>query len=121
MCCCTAVVAAPAAAVRHRVPDGTNCCWFIESDCIYGFLSLHSQTRFIFNVCTYPLAVLFVFTASICLILHPRQLKACAEPRRASNHRGEASFVYTVKKNPGKDSPGKSPTPQSVRKDVAVV
>ena len=31
---CTGVVAAAAAAVRHRVSDGKNCCWFIESDSI---------------------------------------------------------------------------------------
>ena len=28
-CCYTAAVAAAAAAVRHRVLDGQNCCWFI--------------------------------------------------------------------------------------------
>ena len=31
LCCYTAAVAAAAAAVCHRVPDGKNCCWFIES------------------------------------------------------------------------------------------
>ena len=32
---CTGVVAAAAAAaVRHRVPDGKNCCWFIESELV---------------------------------------------------------------------------------------
>ena len=40
---CTGVVAA-AVAVRHRVPGGKNCCWFIESDSIQCFLSLHSNT-----------------------------------------------------------------------------
>ena len=31
-CYTTAIVAAAAVAVRHRVPDGKNCCWFNESD-----------------------------------------------------------------------------------------
>ena len=37
LCCYTAVVAA-AAAVRRRVPHGTFCCWFIESDSSVLFL-----------------------------------------------------------------------------------
>ena len=32
LCCYTAAVAAAAAAVCHRVPDGKNCCWFIETE-----------------------------------------------------------------------------------------
>ena len=40
------VVAAVAAAVRHRVPDGKNCCWSIESDSIQCFLSLHLNTKY---------------------------------------------------------------------------
>ena len=32
LCCYTAAVAGAAAAVRHRVPDGKKCCWFIESE-----------------------------------------------------------------------------------------
>ena len=31
------------AAVRHRVPDGKNCCWFIVSDPIVCLLSLRSN------------------------------------------------------------------------------
>ena len=42
-----------AAAVRHRVPDGKICCWFIESDPSVFFL--FTQTRLIL---VYPLAVL---------------------------------------------------------------
>ena len=37
-----------AAALRHRVPEGKNCCWFVESDPSIFFL--FSQTRFIFYV-----------------------------------------------------------------------
>ena len=52
LCCYPAVAAAAvlllAAAVRYRVPDGKNCCWFIESDPSAFFLSI--QTRFIFDV-----------------------------------------------------------------------
>ena len=59
-CCCSCVlihccvVAAAAvlllpAAVRHRVPDGQICCWFIEFDLSVFFLFI--QTRFIF-LCT---------------------------------------------------------------------
>ena len=49
-CCCVAILLLLlqqlllAAAVRHRVLDGKNCCWFIESDSIQCFLSLHSNT-----------------------------------------------------------------------------
>ena len=43
--CCYACVAAAAAAVRHRVPDGKYCCWLIESDSIQSFFSF-IQTRF---------------------------------------------------------------------------
>ena len=42
---CTGVVAA--AAVRHRLLESKNCCWFIVSDSIYEFfLSLHSNTTY---------------------------------------------------------------------------
>ena len=42
MCCYTAAVAAAAAAVSHRVPDGKNCCWFVESDSTYVVFSFYS-------------------------------------------------------------------------------
>ena len=44
-----------AAAVRHRVPHGENCCWLIESD---------SSVFFLLNV---PLGSTVASTASICL------------------------------------------------------
>ena len=43
---CTGVVATAAAAVRHRVPDGTYCCWFIQSDSIQCFHSFHSHMTY---------------------------------------------------------------------------
>ena len=95
MCCHTAVVAAAAAAVRHRVAIGSNCCSLIESDSIQFFLPPYSN-RIYFNEC--PLAVLLShFTPSICLYttsIQPRSLRACAGPRRASGRRGEAPLVY---------------------------
>ena len=44
-CCCSS----GSAAVRHRVPDGKNGCWLIESDLSVFFLFI--QSRFIFQ-CT---------------------------------------------------------------------
>ena len=40
----TGVVAAAAVGVRRHVLDGKNCCWFIRSDSIQGFLFRHSNT-----------------------------------------------------------------------------
>ena len=39
----TGVVPAAAAAVRRRVLDGKNCCWFLKSDSIQCFTSLRSN------------------------------------------------------------------------------
>ena len=60
---CTGVVAAAAAAVRRRVPDGKQCCWFIESDSFQCFRSL-IQASNIFNV---SLGSTVAFMASTCL------------------------------------------------------
>ena len=94
LCCYPAVAAAAvlllAAAVRYRVPDGKNCCWFIESDPSAFFLSI--QTRFIFDV---PLG-------STVSYLRPRfayilgSHGACVEPRRASARRGEAPLYTSI-------------------------
>ena len=55
-------------AVRHRVPDGRNCCLLVESDSIQCFFFLHSNTIYSGVFLMYPLAVLSVaFTVSICL------------------------------------------------------
>ena len=55
----------------HRVPYGKNCCWFIESDSIYCFLSLILEDT-IYSSCMYvPLGSVVAFTASV--FLHPRQ------------------------------------------------
>ena len=64
--CCVVAAAAVllllAAGVRHRLPDGQICCWFIESDPSLFFLFI--QTRFLFNT---PLGSTVAFAASICL------------------------------------------------------
>ena len=69
---CTSVVAAAAAAVRHRVPDGINCCWFVES-IIPSSVFLFLQTRFVFMYV--PLGSIVAFTASICLYYELAQPK----------------------------------------------
>ena len=69
------------------VPDGRICCWFIESGVVL-FFALHSNTiRFLCAPWQHSVA----FMASICL--HPRSLRACAEPKRASARCGEASLL----------------------------
>ena len=55
------LAAAAAAAVRHRVPDGNFCCWFIESD---SSVLLFIETRYIFNA---PLGSTVAVTVTICL------------------------------------------------------
>ena len=79
------------AAIRHRVPGGQTCCWFIESDPIVFFFFI--QTRFIPHV---PLGSTVAFTASICLLVSSsaiadiRGAKAGASPlRRIPSH-----FLY---------------------------
>ena len=74
------------AAVRHRVPDGQICCWFIESDASVFFLFI--QERFSFDGTPRPYCV--AFTASM---LGNYGIRACAEPRRASARRGEPPLV----------------------------
>ena len=69
---------------------------FIESDSSVFFI----QTRFVFNV---PLVRTVAFTASIFQpiihIIHPRQLRACAEARRALARRGgEPLVIYGINK-----------------------
>ena len=67
-------------------------CWFIEFDSMdQGFLLLTKAC--FFNAL---LDSTVASTASICL--HPRKLRACAEPRRASARRGEAPLVYIHEK-----------------------
>ena len=83
----TGVVAAAAAAVRRRVPDGKNCCWFIKSDSIKCFISLHSNTMYLY--CMHPLAVLsllrprFAYITSS-LIAGMHGAKAAVKPRDAN-------------------------------------
>ena len=80
MCSYTAASAA-AAAVRHRVPEGVLCRWFIESDSINSVFFLFIQSQFIFNV---PLGSTIAFTASICLYVMTgmRGAKAAVSPPR---------------------------------------
>ena len=62
----------------------------IESDSSVFLLFI--QKRYILNV---PLGSTVASTASICLhYVHPRQLRACSEPRRASGRRDEAPLVH---------------------------
>ena len=108
-CCCSCVAAAAvllfAAAVRHRVPDDAILLlWFIATDSVSVF-SLFIPIIFIFNA---PLGSAVARTASIYLYscntyqyhcMHPRQLRACAEPRRAAARRDksplECFYRYT--------------------------
>ena len=67
------------------VPNWKSCCWFIKS-CVFLLIT---QTRFMIDI---PLGSTVAFTTSTCLI-HPRPLRACAEPRPAPARRGEAPLV----------------------------
>ena len=85
-----------AAAVRHRVQDDAICCYgLLHLIPVFSFSSLkhalflmyslavlsHAQPRFTYN--------------PIIHIMHPRKLRACAEPRRAAARRGE-DRLYVV-------------------------
>ena len=85
-CCCYS-----SSAVRHRVPDGQICCWFIESHHSVFFLFI--QTRFILDGTPWQ-SYCVAFSASICL--HPRKWRACAEPRQASARSGVAPLYHVV-------------------------
>ena len=92
VCCYTAVAEAAvlllAADVRHRVLDGKVCCCGLLH-LILVFVSVHSNT--LYFKCTpwqysrfYILQPPFTFNTYLVPIIHPRHLRACAEPRRAS-------------------------------------
>ena len=91
VCCYSAVAAAAVllipAAVRHRVPDGKFVAGSLNLIPVFTFSSFK---RDIFYGTPWQ-SYCFAFKASICL--HPRQLWACAEPRRASARRGEDPLV----------------------------
>ena len=96
MCCYPAVAAAPvlllAAAVRHRVPSNTICCCGLLHLIPVFYFSSSKHDLFLM----YTLAVLsHVQPRFISIIhgIHPRQIRECAEPRRASARRGEAPRV----------------------------
>ena len=96
-CCCSSCSAA--ACCRWSSSCAGLCTlllWFIASDSSVFFLFI--QTRYIFNVplgsTTYSLD-LPTYNPTI-HITHPRKLRACAEPRRATSRRGEAPLVYLV-------------------------
>ena len=89
VCCYTAAVAAAAlqllpAAVRHRVPDGQICCWFIEYDSSVLFLFI--QTRFMFDGTplgsTVPHLLPPVFFPTSSVITAMRGAKAGVSPPR---------------------------------------
>ena len=72
-------------------------CWMAKFvagslNLIPVFLFLLIETRSIFDGTPWQYCV--VFTASICL--HPRQLRACAEPRRASARRVQAPLALST-------------------------
>ena len=70
----TGDVAAAAAPVRHRAPDGKNVCWFNESESIKCFLSL--QRLYVSKVYTPgQYCRNYGFDLSV---LYPRQLRTCA-------------------------------------------
>ena len=83
----TGDVAAAAAPVRHRAPDGKYVCWFNESESIKCFLSLPPKTIYFKSI--YPRTVLsqlrlrFVCTVSSA-ITGMRVAKAGVSPPRRS-------------------------------------
>ena len=84
LCCC----AAACAAVRHRAPDNKICC--CDPVHLIPVIFLLIQKRFMFYVpldCT----VLDLPYKYIHILGNYGQ---CAEPRRASAHRGEAPLVH---------------------------
>ena len=65
---------------------------FVSGSLNPGFsFALHSNT--IHFWCTYPLAVLLSHLRPRFAFDHPRSLRASADPRRASAHRGEAPLL----------------------------
>ena len=87
---CYSVVAA--AAVRHRVPDGKNCC--CGSLHLIRVLFLFIQTRFICNI---PLGSTVAFTASVYQThtINPRY--NCGHARsQGGRPPGAANIIYTV-------------------------
>ena len=101
-CCCSSSSAACFLMLFVTVCQmEKNCGWFIASDLSVLFLFI--QTLVIFDV-RVPLGSTVAFMGSICQ--HQRQLRACAESRRASARRGEARLVYLYKKitHPGQQT-----------------
>ena len=98
-CCCSCSAAASCCCSSSYAGLRNLLLRFIASDSSQYFLSLHSNTMFLM----YPLAVQLSHvqprytynpTGIIHNIIHPRKLRACAEPRQAAAHRGEAHLVY---------------------------
>ena len=81
---------------RHHVPDNAPCCCGLLNLMSVFYFSSPKQKLFPM----YPLAVLshaqprFTYNPII-HIMHPRKLRACAEPRRAAARRGE-DRLYVV-------------------------
>ena len=94
-CCCCSCSAAACCCCSSSCAGWQNLLlWFIASDSSVFFPFI--QTRFTFNV---PLGSTVAFlqrrfcTYNTYHIIHPRQLRACAEPRRALARRGGAPHV----------------------------
>ena len=90
-CCCSC----SAAAVRHRVPDGVLCCCGLLR--LIPVFSSASLKHDLFS--KYPVAVLSHVHPRctynpIIHTIHPRSLRACAEPRRVATRRSEAPLVH---------------------------
>ena len=107
-CCCCSVCYYPAvaaaavlllffsAAVGHRVPDDALCCCSLLH--LIPVFSFSSFKRNSYSM--YPLLAVqshvqsrFTYNPMIHIIMHPRKLPACAEPRRAAARRGKIPHV----------------------------
>ena len=87
--------AATAAVVRHRVPDDAICCCdFLHLIPVFIFIcsnAMCSNPPLGKCCCMYSLdlPIILDYAHNTCF-MHPRKLRACAEPRRAAARRGEA-------------------------------
>ena len=85
----TAVVAAAAPPVRHRVPDGNKSSWLIESDYILRIVSFHSNTILFYlyvHLLALPSHFRLRYAYEIYILIGNRRAKAGVSlPRRRSS------------------------------------
>ena len=105
MCRCTAVVAAAAAAVRHRVPYAK---WPKFVDDSLNLIPVFSFSSFKHDSCTpwqYCRTDGLYSLIPGTIVVHLRQLRVCAEPSRASARHGKAPIIpltiFSVRKLDG--------------------